>query len=51
MTPNIFEVIEYNIYDIIYRKVSKSEANIDWNFVLGLIFGIGYLIFKELKGC
>lgn len=23
----------------------KSETNIDWNFVLGLFFGIGYLIF------
>lgn len=22
----------------------KSETNIDWNFVLGLFFGIGYLI-------
>lgn len=23
----------------------KSETNIDWNFVLGLMFGIGYVIF------
>lgn len=29
----------------------KSETNIDWNFVLGLVFGIGYLIFGELKDC
>jgi hypothetical protein len=27
---------------------SSSKPEIDWNFVLGLFFGIGYLIFASI---
>ena len=39
----MFEEIELNSKP--ENPEINSETNIDWNFVLGLFFGIGYLIF------
>ncbi len=47
MNLEIFENIELKLNS--ENLETKSETNIDWNFVLGLVFGIGYLIFKDLK--
>lgn len=39
----MYEEIKLNLMP--EKPEIKSETNIDWNFVLGLFFGIGYLIF------
>lgn len=43
LQTKMYEEIELNLMP--ENPEINSETNIDWNFVLGLFFGIGYLIF------